>query len=408
MARNQGLIDFNAFLGGVQGAQNLNRQNQLTENQIFRENRDIMEMLRTDEEKRIQRDAGRYVSSIPLNRISAVSRDQSGMSSADHAIAQLRAIEDDPYFQQQTPEFQNQVLNSLAESAAVQMQQYLKSGEVNELAKLAQAFGQVDPLAQGTRAAARGASQTEAEAINRQWGTSLQVDPEGNVMVGDINAPAHVVLPAAARGGYAEAMNKAREWAQAQQGITVQQNDADVNRVYQTLALQQMGVDPSVLEGLGLTPVPMLPTVQPSAQPTVNPLSQLPMGVPQGGVPASTPVVPTNTTASTPASTPVVPSNTPPTEVPGVSANIPEGIDPTLGQHLNSLTLQDVQNMGLNELLTVLRVLDPAAAAEVMQQVSPSFSPTEMRQLGSNPYGNTTLPQPEQLAINAVIQRLGL
>lgn len=405
MARNQGLIDFNAFLGGVQGAQNLNRQNQLTENQIFRENRDIMEMLRTDEEKRIQRDAGRYVSSIPLNRISAVSRDQSGMSSADHAIAQLRAIEDDPYFQQNTPEFQNQVLNSLAESAAVQMQQYLKSGEVNELAKLAQAFGQVDPLAQGTRAAARGASQTEAEAINRQWGTSLQVDPEGNVMVGDINAPAHVVLPAAARGGYAEAVNKAREWAQAQQGIDVQQNDADVNRVYQALALQQMGVDPSVLEGLGLTPVPMLPSVQPSAQPTVGPLSQLPMSVPQGGVPASTPLTIDGTT---PASTPVVPSNTPPTEVPGVSANIPEGIDPTLGQHLNSLTLQDVQNMGLNELLTVLRVLDPAAAAEVMQQVSPSFSPTEMRQLGSNPYGNTTLPQPEQLAINAVIQRLGL
>lgn len=405
MARNQGLIDFNAFLGGVQAAQNLNRQNQLIENRIFRENRDIMDMLRTEEEKRIQRDAGRYLSTIPLNRISAVARDQSGMSSADHAIAQLRAIENDPYFQQNTPEFQNQVLNKLAESAAIQMQQYLKSGEVNELAKLAEAFGQVDPLAQGTRAAARGVSQTEAEAINRQWGTSLQVDPEGNVMVGDINAPAHVVLPAAARGGYAEAVNKAREWAQAQQGIAVQQTDADVSRVYQALALQQIGVDPSVLERLGLTPVPMLPSVQPSAQPTVEPLSQLPMRVPQGGVPTSPPLP---LDRPTPASTPVVPSNTPPTEVPGVSANVPEGIDPSLGQHLNSLTLQDVQNMGLNELLTVLRILDPAAAAEVMQQAGPSYSPTQIRQMRSNPYANTTLPQTDQMAMNAVIQRLGL
>lgn len=365
MARNQGLIDFNAFLGGIESAQRLNRQNQLMENQIFRENREIMDMLRTEEEKRVQQDAGRYLSTIPLNRISAVARDKSGMSSADHAIAQLRAIEQDPYFQQNTPEFQNQVLNKLAESAAIQMQQYLKSGEVNELAKLAEAFGQVDPLAQGTRAAARGASQTEADAINRQWGTSLQVDPEGNVMVGDINAPAHVVLPAAARGGYAEAVNKAREWAHAQQGIAVQQSDADVNRVYLALALQQIGVDPSVLERLGLTPVPMLPSVQPSTQPTVEPLSQLPMRVPQGGVPTSTPLPLDRPTS---ASTPVVPSNTPPTEVPGVSANIPEGIDPSLRQHLNSL----------------------------------------MPLMGSNPYANTTLPQTDQMVMNAVIRRLGL
>lgn len=355
MARNQGLIDFNAFLGGIESAQRLNRQNQLLENQIFRENREIMEMLQTDEEKRIKRDAGRYLSTIPLNRISAAARDQSGMSSADHAIAQLRAIEQDPYFQQNTPEFQNEVLNSLAESAAVQMQQYLKSGEVNELAKLAEAFGQVDPLAQGTRAAARGASQTEANAINRQWGTSFQVDPEGNITVGEYTAPAGVVLAAAARGGHAQALSAAMEWAQAQQGIQAQQKEADINRVYQALALQQMGVAPSVLESLGLPHVPLIPGVQPQVYPEAA--STMPqMNVPAGGVNPSVleslglpnygalrelnTVVPVSQALQN-STTAVVPTQTVPPSNKGVSTNTSAG------------------GKGLNELLSIITGVYP-------------------------------------------------
>ena len=382
MARNQGLIDFNAFLGGIESAQKLNRQNQLMENQIFRENHEIMNMLQTDEDKRIKRDAGRYLSTIPLNRISAVARDKSGMSSADHAIAQLRAIEQDPYFQQNAPEFQNQVLNSLAESAAVQMQQYLKSGEVNELAKLAEAFGQVDPLAQGTRAAARGASQDELNAVNRQWGMNLQMDADGNIAIGDYSAPAHIIIPAAARGGHASAVSAAMEWDQSQQGIKTRQDEADINKVYQALALQQLGVDPSVLEKLGLTPVPLIADDKPQANPTATP---------QANPTANTPVVPTQT---------VPPSND------GVSTNTPAEINPAVAEYLNSLTLQDVQNMGLDKLLNALRLLNPTVVAEAGQVANPSISPGQLRTLQPNPFA-TPFPRPDLISINDIVKRLG-
>lgn len=259
-----GLIDFDAFLRGAQGAQQINLANQKQAVQDIASDFQIRNMLQDDNDRRVAREAGTYLSTLPINRLSAAAPNN-GMSEADHLIAQRDAIMNDPFFQENSPEFQQQVLKTLTDSAKVKMQDLNRTGAIDEVAKLANSFGQVPSVSDATAAVASGDLNASVDAINRTFGTQFAVDAQGNVQVGNLSVPAQIALPAAAQRGFVGALEAAMKYDQEQRGLATQSRNEQIEQATMAAQLQRLGVDPT---SLGLPNVSGVASPAAPAQPT--------------------------------------------------------------------------------------------------------------------------------------------
>lgn len=224
-------VDFNRYISGRERAENANWRDYLRSHKTMEHT--VEQMKWQDQLQKLGQNRQAYAYTAPLIRNMQTAATQ-GTSPADFLIRQRDQVMTDPNFQAMEPEVQATVLSRLGDVVRSRLQDLQHTGQFNDVAKLTQAYGLVDPVMPIERSAQTG----DVAGILSTAG--LTADEKGFVDVGGVKIPAQTAALALVRskGQYAGMLPDAS--TTALNAIQMQQAQAQLEKQQQSLdALRQ-------------------------------------------------------------------------------------------------------------------------------------------------------------------------
>lgn len=169
---NHGTLDFLGFARGAAIADEMNWRDKvrsLDEDRLRRAQLDEMQ----------ERQARTYMASLLTNMQTAAS---AGVDPTDYFIQQREQMLADPAFQNMPAEVQHMVINRLGNSVALQMQALRNADDLQGIRRLADAYGLSTPVNEARLAGASGDFARQIEAVNRMYGSDIQLSPDGTTV----------------------------------------------------------------------------------------------------------------------------------------------------------------------------------------------------------------------------------
>jgi len=177
-----------------------------------------------------------YMAGYEANRQRALDL---GQDPYEFEQAQRQAVLSDPYFQQQDPRFQQQVMAGMRQGAMQRAAAYAKQRDYDAANQWASLYG-ADPVASQTLAGASSANvQRTIEALNAQ-GANARLSDDGQTLITDMGSiPVSRAMDALARNPTGAALSSVAAGQQTAQDVIAarqyerDQNWADTYRAYQ-------------------------------------------------------------------------------------------------------------------------------------------------------------------------------